>query len=61
MTKKNYQLFALAMLTLVIGYIVMGIGPADGFLSLSLSPIILVIGYCVLIPLSIMYKEKKAE
>ena len=59
MTKKNYQLFGIALLTIVIGYIFMGIGPADGFWSLSLAPVILVLGYCVLIPLSIMYKEKK--
>ena len=61
MTKKNYQLFAIAMITIVIGYIFMGIGPADSFWSLSLSPIILVLGYCVLIPFSIMYKEKKTD
>jgi hypothetical protein len=59
MTKKNYQLFSLAVIVIIVGYIIMSIPPADGFWSLSVSPIVLVIGYCVLIPLAIMYREKK--
>ena len=33
-------------------------GETNSFQSLSLSPIILTIGYLVLIPASLMYKEK---
>ena len=37
----------------------MSTGETDSFLSTKLSPIILVLGYCVIIPLSILIKFKK--
>lgn len=57
-SKRNYQLFAVAILILFIGYWALAQKPVDGFLTLSLAPILLVIGYCVLIPLAILYSAK---
>jgi hypothetical protein len=56
LTARNYRIFGLAVLVLIVGYIFMSIGPASSFWSLTLAPIILVIGYCILIPLAIFYK-----
>lgn len=62
-TTENYILFGISFVVLMAGYISLSKGPADSFWSLTLAPILLVIGYCVLIPLAIMYnkKESKAE
>lgn len=50
--KTNYILFGLALVVLAIGYITLAGG------SITLSPILLVIGYCVLIPLAIIYRGR---
>jgi len=52
--KKNYLLFFIGVSTIILGYIVMYLGSAHSFLSVVLAPIILVLGYCVIIPASIM-------
>ena len=57
-TRKNWMLFALGLATIIVGYVLLGIPPADGFLSLTLAPILLVAGYCVLIPLAIMVRDR---
>jgi hypothetical protein len=61
LTANNYKIFGLGLLILIIGYFFMAQGPADSFMSLTLSPIILVIGYCVVIPYAILWKAKKRE
>ena len=58
-TKVNYQLFAIVFVVLAVGYWALAQSPVDGFLTLTLAPILLVIGYCVLIPLAIMLGGKK--
>jgi hypothetical protein len=60
-TKQNYQLFGIGILVLVLGYIAMAQRPWDGFLSLTLAPILLVVGYCVIIPVAILYRKKNKE
>lgn len=58
-SKLNYWLFAAAAVVLALGYWALAQPPVDGFLTLTLAPILLVIGYCVLIPLAIMINEKR--
>lgn len=58
-TLKNYIAFAVGLLTIIVGYILMYSGETYSFLSISLSPLILVIGYCFIIPFSILYNFKK--
>ena len=60
MTKHNYILFGIGILVIIIGYIFLGIGPAKSVWSLDIAPIVLAIGYLVLIPLSLMYRQKKS-
>jgi hypothetical protein len=54
----NLRLFGIAVITLVLGYVLLSIGPADSGWSLNIAPIVLIIGYCVLIPLAIFWKPK---
>jgi hypothetical protein len=55
----NYWLFALGIGVIIIGYIALAQPPADSFMSLTVAPILLVIGYCVIIPAAILYQKKK--
>lgn len=50
--KKNYILFAASLVVIVIGFVTLSQG------SMTLSPILLVFGYCVLIPWAIMARGK---
>ena len=53
--KKNYLLFALGIFIIAVGYIFLGHG------SITIAPILLVLGYCVIIPLSIIVRDKKED
>ena len=57
--RNNYILIALGLLTLIIGFIIMGQGSWDNPVSLSVSPIILLLAYLIIFPLAILYKKKK--
>lgn len=56
--RENYIFLAIGIIFLIIGYIVMAQGKWDNSLSLSLSPIILLVAYLVLFPLAIFYKKR---
>ncbi|KAF0151530.1 MAG: hypothetical protein FD143_1895 [Ignavibacteria bacterium] len=56
-TKRNYIILLFGIAILVLGYILMAQSPWDGFTSLTLSPIVLLIGYVIVIPLAIMLKS----
>lgn len=58
LTSTNFIIFGAGILTIIIGYFVMGSGDTYSFRSLTLAPIILLIGYLVLIPVAILYKKK---
>ena len=58
-SSKNYFLFIAGVITIIIGYIIMSLGETYSFQSLTLAPILLTIGYLVLIPYSLIYKDKK--
>ncbi len=57
--KTNYILFGVGLLLIVLGYFVMAKGDTYSFQSLSIAPIMLLIGYLVIIPASILYKKRK--
>ncbi|MGY8825016.1 MAG: hypothetical protein ACKVJG_13955 [Candidatus Latescibacterota bacterium] len=60
-TRQNRIFFAASLVSIVLGYIFLRIPPADGFFSLTLAPVLLVLGYCALMPLAILYKGKNGE
>lgn len=55
--RENYMILGAGILVIVAGYIAMLEGSVEGFLPLVLSPILLVTGYCVVIPVGIMYRK----
>ena len=60
-TRKNWTLAAAGLASILIGYVCLRIPPAEGFLSLTLAPVLLVVGYCVLIPLAILARDQTEE
>jgi len=48
--KKNYLLFTLGIVSIILGYLTLSKG------SITIAPILLVLGYVILIPVSIVIK-----
>ena len=59
-TRLNVAVFAAGIGVILLGYLCLAQPPVDGFLSLTLAPILLVLGYCVLIPISLLLRESPA-
>ena len=60
-TERNMWLFGLGLVTIALGYVFLSLPPVDGFMSLTLAPLLLVLGYCVLIPIALLSGNKKDE
>jgi hypothetical protein len=56
--KENFMIIGLGIVLLVIGYILMAENSVDGFMPTVVAPLLLVAGYCVVIPYGIMKKPK---
>ena len=56
--KTNYIIFTVGLFSLILGYYLMASGSVNSFQSLTLSPILLFIGYIIIIPLALVYREK---
>jgi len=59
--KSNYVLVYLGIGLLILGFFLMTKSPWDNVLSLSVSPIILLIAYLIIIPLSILFMPTKKK
>jgi len=53
--RRNYLLMGAGLAAIIIGYIALGSG------SITLAPILLVLGYCVLFPLGIVWGDRKEK
>jgi Flp pilus assembly protein TadB len=51
--RANLILFAVALAVIVAGYLALAAG------SITLAPILLVLGYCVLVPVAIVYRPRR--
>ena len=58
-SKINYLIFSVALLFIMAGYLFMATGSVNSVQSLTIAPIILLIGYLVLIPLALIYKSRR--
>jgi hypothetical protein len=57
--RMNYIILIIGVITVLVGFLVMSAGDAVSSLSVTVAPLILFIGYCVIIPLGIIYRKKK--
>lgn len=58
-SRRNYLLLLVSILIVVLGYICLAIKPVDGTLTMVVAPILLVAGYCVLLPISLFLRPSK--
>ena len=56
--KINYMLFVIGLISIALGYIIIANNAVDSTASTKVGPVMLFIGYCVIIPVSIIYKPK---
>ena len=58
LTNKNYMIIGAGILIIIIGYFFMSENSVDGFLPTVVAPVLLIAGYCVIVPLGILYNDK---
>ena len=51
-TKRNYYIFLAGLVVIILGYFTLSQG------SITLAPILLVLGYCVILPVAILYRGR---
>jgi Ca2+/Na+ antiporter len=54
-TRENYFLMGAALAAIILGYILLGSG------DITMAPILLVLGYCVLFPIGIIWGGRKRK
>jgi len=57
-TKQNYYLLFLGFAIIILGFYLMSIGSWDSTPALVVSPILLIIGYMLVFPASLLYKKR---
>ena len=60
-SERNMWLFGLGLVAIALGYVFLSLPPVDGFMSLTLAPLLLVLGYCVFIPIALLSRQKEEE
>ena len=55
--RKNYVLFGVGVFVIIVGYLIMYSGEVDSFQSLVISPLLLLAGYLVIIPMALLSKK----
>jgi hypothetical protein len=57
LARENFIVIGVGILVIIAGYLAMLGGSIEGFRSLVLAPLLLVAGYCVIIPFGILYRR----
>ena len=55
--RKNYLLFGVGVFVIIVGYLIMYLGDVNSFQSLVISPLLLLAGYLVIIPMALLSKK----
>lgn len=58
MTSKNYAIIGIGIALIILGYFFMSENSVSGFLPTTLAPILLITGYCIVVPIGILYNDK---
>lgn len=56
----NYKILAVGIAVILLGYFALSASPWDNPLAITVAPILLVVGYCVIIPVGIIYRKKNS-
>ena len=55
--RKNYVLFGVGVFVIIVGYLIMYSGEVNSLQSLVISPLLLLAGYLVIIPMALLSKN----
>ncbi len=55
---RNYFLFLIGLVVIILGFILMATGELNSTRSLTVAPLVLLFGYLVIIPVSIMLRKR---
>ena len=58
---RNLKLYYMAIGVIILGYFFLSIGDADSFTSITLGPIVIVLGYIVAVPFALLSGIHKKE
>ena len=58
---KQLTVLMVGIALIVLGYIMLAQGPVDNPVSLTFAPFLLIGGYCVVIPVAIILKDKASD
>ena len=61
LSSLNYIVFGAGIFIIILGYILMSSGSVYSFQSLTIAPLLLFIGYIILIPASLIIKVKNRD
>ncbi len=56
--KTNYAIFGVGIIIIIIGYLLISFNEVNSIASTRIGPLMLFVGYCVIIPISIIYSKK---
>ena len=56
--KTNYAIFGVGIIVIIIGYLIISLNEVNSIASTRIGPLMLFVGYCVIIPISIIYSKK---
>lgn len=59
--RTNYLILIAGVAVIALGYLALSEKTVEGFLPLTVAPILLVLGYCVIIPVGIMYRKRARQ
>lgn len=57
--RENFLILAAGVVVIILGYIALSGSSVEGTMPLVVSPILLILGYCVIIPVGILYRKKE--
>jgi len=57
--RTNFIILGVGVLVIVAGYLLLSGDTAESFRQLTVAPIFLLLGYCVIIPIGLMYRKKQ--
>ena len=58
--KTNYKIILAGVVVIIAGYFALSAKPWDNPVAMNVAPILLVLGYCVIIPFGIIYRKKRS-
>jgi len=53
----NFKIMGAGVVLIILGYLALAEGSVEGSFPLTVAPVLLVLGYCVVLPLGIIYRK----